>query len=184
MLRLFLKDLIYSFLERGEGRVKERETWIWGRNREILISCLSHAPRLRTKPATQARALTRNWTSDFSVCGKMPNPWSHTSQSEYLNICNFQGLKETPWSSTPVGSMWTMNPKQLTVRVLDGASRHVILSLQSSFLSGYFNQKKKSTPYKSVRNRKWGRWCGIQVPCWGTCAVSNSCEHLTIEMIG
>ena len=143
MLRLFLKDLIYSFLERGEGRVKERETWIWGRNREILISCLSHAPRLRTKPATQARALTRNWTSDFSVCGKMPNPWSHTSQSEYLNICNFQGLKETPWSSTPVGSMWTMNPKQLTVRVLDGASRHVILSLQSSFLSGYFNQKKK-----------------------------------------
>ena len=50
-LQYFLKDFIYLFLEKGEGREKEggRETSVCG--------CLSHAPLLGTRPATQARAL-------------------------------------------------------------------------------------------------------------------------------
>ena len=36
----FLKDFIYLFLERGEGREKGRETW---------IGCLSYVPRPGTE---------------------------------------------------------------------------------------------------------------------------------------
>ena len=45
----FFKDFIYLFLERGEGKEKERETSMCG--------CLSNAPYW---PTTQAYALTGN----------------------------------------------------------------------------------------------------------------------------
>ena len=38
--------------------------------------------RETTKSATQSRALTGNWAGDFSLCGTMPNPLSHTGQGE------------------------------------------------------------------------------------------------------
>ena len=49
----FLKDFIYLFLERGEGRVKERERYnnVW-----LPLTCLP----LGIWPTTQAGALTGN----------------------------------------------------------------------------------------------------------------------------
>ena len=49
---LFFKGFIFSFLERGEGREKEKE-----RNINVWNS---HMPLTRTWPAVQACALTRN----------------------------------------------------------------------------------------------------------------------------
>ena len=67
MYSLFLKkiDFIYLFLERGEGgRKRARETSVWERN----INWLPPAhPQLGTWPATQACALTWNWTSDLGL---------------------------------------------------------------------------------------------------------------------
>ena len=48
--------------------------------RETSISCLPDVPQPGTKPLTQAYALTRNQTSDLSLCGTTPNQLSHTGQ--------------------------------------------------------------------------------------------------------
>ena len=85
---LFLKIYLFS-LEKGEGREKERE-----RNTNVWLPLLR--PPLRTWPTTQARALTRNWTSDPLVHGPALNPPSHTSQGSMnifkCPILNFQYL--------------------------------------------------------------------------------------------
>ena len=64
---------MYLFLERREGKEKERE-----RNINVLLplTC-SH---LGTWPATQACALTGNQTSDPLVCRPTLNPPSYISQ--------------------------------------------------------------------------------------------------------
>ena len=79
----FLKDFIYSFLERGERREKERE-----RNNNVWLP-LVH-PLLGTWTATQAYALTGNQTGDPLVRRLVLNPLSHISQGR---ICIFN--KET-----------------------------------------------------------------------------------------
>ena len=66
----FFKDFLYLFLERGEGRERGREILIM---RETLVGCLLHTSRLGTKPTTQACALTRNWTGNFSLYGMIPS---------------------------------------------------------------------------------------------------------------
>ena len=49
---LFLKDFIYLFVERGEGRERGRET---------MCGCLSRTPPpVGAWPATQACVLSRN----------------------------------------------------------------------------------------------------------------------------
>ena len=53
IFKYFLKDFIYLFLERGEGRETERE-----RNINVWLP-LMH-PLLGAWPATQVCALTRN----------------------------------------------------------------------------------------------------------------------------
>ena len=72
-----LLDLSYLFLERGEGREKER-----GRNINVreMVSCLSHTPPLGTWPATQACALAGSGTGNLSFHRPALNPLSHTSQ--------------------------------------------------------------------------------------------------------
>ena len=74
----FLKDVTYLILERSErkdeaGRESTSE-------REILIGCLSNAPRLGTEPASQACALTEDQTSNLAFSGKIPNQLCHTGQ--------------------------------------------------------------------------------------------------------
>ena len=68
----FLKKILFIYLERREGREKERE-----KNMDWLL--LTH-PQLGTWPATQAYALTGNQTSDPLVCRPALNPLHHTSQ--------------------------------------------------------------------------------------------------------
>ena len=68
----FLKDFIYLLLERG------RETSMCGL---LLVH-----PLLGTWPATQARALSGNRTSDLSVSRLALNSLSHTTQGNlFLN---------------------------------------------------------------------------------------------------
>ena len=69
----FLKEFIYLFLERGEGREKVKE-------RNISVWLLLPHPLLGTWPATQACALTGNRTEDLLVHRPALNPLSHTSQ--------------------------------------------------------------------------------------------------------
>ena len=76
----FLKDCIYLFSERGEGREKEKERNI---NVWLLLTC----PLLGTWPTTQACALTGNGTSDPLVHGPVLNPLSHTRQGIDFYIC-------------------------------------------------------------------------------------------------
>ena len=72
---IYFKYFTYLFLERGEGKEKERETNIsvW-----VPIMC----PLLGTWPATQACALTGNLTGGPLVCRLALNPLSHTSQGQ------------------------------------------------------------------------------------------------------
>ena len=84
---LFFKDFIYLFLERGEGREKERErnimkeTSICKRNINWFLLA---SPQLGTWPTTQACALTGIRTGDLSVCRLALNPLSRTSQGQSL----------------------------------------------------------------------------------------------------
>ena len=65
----FLKDFIYLFLDRGEGRERERN-----------INQLPRAhPQLGTWTATQACGLNGNRTGNLSVHRPALNPLSHTS---------------------------------------------------------------------------------------------------------
>ena len=63
------KDFVYLFLNRREE--KER-----GKNINVWLTLAR--PLLGTWPATQARALTRNRTSDLSVLRPVLRPLSHT----------------------------------------------------------------------------------------------------------
>ena len=56
ILLLFLKGFIHLFLERGEGKEKERE-------RNINVWSSLTGPPLRTWPSSQACALTENRTA-------------------------------------------------------------------------------------------------------------------------
>ena len=63
---------ISLFLERGEGREKERE-----RNIHVWLPLM--LPQVGTWPTTQACALTGNRMGDVSFHRPAPNPLSHTS---------------------------------------------------------------------------------------------------------
>ena len=76
----FFKDFIYLFLDKGEGREKERE-----RNIAVWLP-LTH-PLLGTWPTTQACPLTGNQTRVPLFYSPVLNPLSYTSQG-----C-FQALK-------------------------------------------------------------------------------------------
>ena len=74
MIYLFVFfEIFYLFLERGEGKEKERE-------RNISVWLPLECPRLRTWPATQACALTGNRTNNPFVHSPALNPLNYTSQ--------------------------------------------------------------------------------------------------------
>ena len=79
---LYLKILFIFFLDRGEGREKERE-----RNTNVWLPLAR--PLLGTWPATQACALTGNPTSDHLFHRPELNPLSHTSQGKLLKAFLF-----------------------------------------------------------------------------------------------
>ena len=68
----FLRLYLFIFRERGRREVKrERNINVW-----LPLMCLL----LGTWPATQACALTGNWTRDPLVCWQALSPLSHSSQ--------------------------------------------------------------------------------------------------------
>ena len=88
----FLKDFIYLFLERGEGREKERERNI----NQLPLTC----PQLGTWPASHVCALTGYWTGDLSLCRPVFNPLSHTSQGSkqfFFNLKENKAAGKIPW---------------------------------------------------------------------------------------
>ena len=80
---LFLKDFIYLFLEKGEVREKDRE-----RNINVWLPLMY--PQLGIQPATQACALTGNWTGYPLVHRPGLNPLSHTSQGKRFWVFFFK----------------------------------------------------------------------------------------------
>ena len=79
LLSTFFKFLkkFYLFLERGEGREKERE-------RNINVWLPFTLPRLGTWLAIQTCDLTGNRTSDLSIHRPALNPLNHSSQRTTL----------------------------------------------------------------------------------------------------
>ena len=60
-------------------------------------------PQLGAWPTTQACALTRNRTSNLSVCRTMPNPLSHTSQGGLFYFYKYTKLKARERQEVIVG---------------------------------------------------------------------------------
>ena len=87
LLDLFLKDFIYLFIDRGKGRERDTNVWL----------SLTH-PLLGIWPATQACALTGNWTSNPLVRRPVLNPQSHNNQGlirhllDHYILCSFNLL--------------------------------------------------------------------------------------------
>ena len=78
-LFLFFKDL-FTIRERGK---RGRETSVCERYIDWLpLAC----PQLGTWPATQACALTGDWTSDLAIHRPALNPLNHTSQGNNANF--------------------------------------------------------------------------------------------------
>ena len=105
------------FLERGEGREKERE-----RNINVWLP-LMH-PLLGTWSTTESFVLTGNWTGDPLVRRPALNPLSHTSQDHFKNSCStpvchgapvgnrcFMGNKTYCTSSLVFSLYWRMSQK-------------------------------------------------------------------------
>ena len=83
----FLKEFIHLFLERAEGREKERE-----KNIDVLEthpSFVPSCPQLGTQPATQACALTGNQTSNLWFSGRHSIHWATPTQLHFLNLMFF-----------------------------------------------------------------------------------------------
>ena len=121
----FFKDFIYLYLERREGREKERE-----RNDPYVretMGCLWCAPSL-----AQASALMGSWTGDFLVCWMMPNPLRHTSHvSLYIYLSRPLSLSLSPpppqgeggWDDS--NSPWPPPTKQALHRVSAPTQSHL-----------------------------------------------------------
>ena len=150
--------MFFLFLERGEGREKERErnTHVW-ENRHQSVA--SHTPTLGTWTTTQACALTGNWTGDLLVCTVALNPQSHTSQGFFPNILNqtnrpldtTQGAMyihsfshkrhSNVYCSDPcIGDIFRLN-------CLSGLSLNLVIMKHHLFLTFFFVLRKQANPF-------------------------------------
>ena len=98
VLSLF-EYFIYLFLERGEGREKEREINI---NLWLPLMC----PQLGTWPITQACALIGNRTGDTLVHRSALNPLRHTIQGCFLYFVS-SSLNVSIFHITWLDTFWT-----------------------------------------------------------------------------
>ena len=108
---LFLKKILFIFIDRGEGRDKERE-----RNINVWLPLMS--PLLGTWLATRACALTGNWTDDPLVPRLMLNPLSYTSQCIFFIFTN-------NLIDLDILSMSTISHYWLLVVEARGAAKHL-----------------------------------------------------------
>ena len=89
-LSFFIRFYLFTFLDKGEGREKERE-------RNINMWLLLTHPLLGTWPTTQACALIGNRTSNRLVCRLELNLLSHTSQGPLFLKNSFAGYRIFCW---------------------------------------------------------------------------------------
>ena len=79
---ILFKDFIDLFLERREGREKERETHIdVGEKSQSIASCIH--PYQEPGPVAQAFALTLNPSGDLLLCRTVLNQLSHADQGRH-----------------------------------------------------------------------------------------------------
>ena len=69
--------MLFIFREGKGEREREKEKNIDVQEKHWLVA--SHTPPTRDLATTQVCAVTRNRTSDFSLCETMPNQLSHTN---------------------------------------------------------------------------------------------------------
>ena len=94
-LLLFLKEFIHVFLEREEGREKERE-----RNidvRENHRNFTSRTPPAGDLARNSGMRPDQESNSDLTVCGPMPSPLSHTSRGLITGFESFH--RDVLWCS-------------------------------------------------------------------------------------
>ena len=99
----FLKDFTYLFLERREGREKERKRNIYVK--ETSISChlvCNLTPGI--KPATQTFALTGYGTNAILLCRMIPNQFSPSDQATYMIFMNWN------WIISALGQTLVLQP--------------------------------------------------------------------------
>ena len=80
---IFNKDFIYLYLERGEGREKERQRYI---NVWLLLTW----PLLGTWPTTQACALPGNWTGGPLVHSMLSIHWAAPAKATNYFYWSYQ----------------------------------------------------------------------------------------------
>ena len=100
----FFKILFIYFLDRGEGREREKK-----RNINVWVP-LVH-PSLGTWPATQACALTGNRTRKRLLYGRTPNQLSYRGQGGplvFVYSCALLHYTVTPWSVQRLPYMRTL----------------------------------------------------------------------------
>ena len=125
---LFFKDFTYSFLE-GKGKRIEGNINVW-------LPLMR--PLLGTWPATQACALTENWTSDPLLCRPALSPLSLTSQGNLLFFFNSASLLSHPWWGSPtptiddLTSSWS-NLISILVKMLFSSSVSLSVALEPHF---------------------------------------------------
>ena len=121
----------YLFLERGEGREKERE-----RNINVWLPCACPLPG--TWPTTQACALTGNRTGNPLLCRPALSPLSLTSQGNLLFFFNSASLLSHPWWGSPtptiddLTSSWS-NLISILVKMLFSSSVSLSVALEPHF---------------------------------------------------
>ena len=83
---MFLR-ILFIFIFRGRGREEESEGEKHRCEKETMIGCLSHVAQPGIEATTQARALTRNRTSNLSLHSTSPKQLSHTGQGYVSFSC-------------------------------------------------------------------------------------------------
>ena len=149
LLFFFLNFLkFYLFLERGEGREKERERNIdmW-----LPLAC----PQLGSKPATQACTLTGNRTGKSLVHRLALNPLSHTSQGFYMPSSCKLAIKSTG-RNTNFSVNFSEFSKKCSERwkTMSAKEKSKFKDTANSDKAGYNREMKNYVPPKGNKKRK------------------------------
>ena len=97
----FFRKFHYLFLERGEGRDKERERNINVREKHHLVASHMHPdPGDWTLNPGMCPDQELNW-GHFSLCGRMANQLSYISQGRRLHFENRLSKKKVPVFQQP-----------------------------------------------------------------------------------
>ena len=116
----FFKILFIYFLDRGEGREKERE-------RNINVWLPLERPLMRTWLATQTYAPTGNWTGDPLVRRLVLSPLSHTSPGQtesFFWVSLMKALSEPQHTKTKVHPVPSCSLNSWERRVVIICARH------------------------------------------------------------